>query len=288
MKIKHPTFEEFYQNIYQERWAELKSSLSENHKVIRSIFGQKLDLRFSSFIYNYPTYLSEHHQILKDENLSKKFYVMDPASIICAQSLNVAPNDFVLDMCAAPGGKSLILLESLTDGLLWSNEISNNRRTKLKSVIKKYVPKDDQNKIFIKGKDAIKYGMQYPNTFDKILLDAPCSGEKHLLHNLKELSKWSPKRTKKLAKTQYALLCSAILALKEQGELIYSTCSLSPFENDYVIKRALERKSDMIKLMPIDLEEYQAEKTECGYHFLPDTSKAGPIYMAKLKKIKTS
>ncbi len=124
----------------------------------------------------------------------------------------------------------------------------------------------------------------HPNTFDKILLDAPCSGEQHLLHSTKELDKWSIKRTKRLSQAQYGLLCSAILALKENGQVLYSTCSLSPMENDQVIERFLEKKGNTAVLDLPNIELEAIERTKYGYIMLPDISRAGPIYFSRLKK----
>ena len=286
MKKKNITFDEFFEEHYQQRWPKLRAALlKDSQQVIRSTFNNT-NIRNNDCIFNYPIYKDEDKGIFTqlDSNQLKKYYIMDPASIICAKSLEISESDFVLDMCAAPGGKTLILLESIKSGQLWCNEISQARRSKLKNVIQEYTPKEMREIVHIKGKDGIRYGLMHPNTFDKILLDAPCSGESHLLHSPKELEKWNIKRTKRLAKTQYALLCSAILACKSKGQILYSTCSISPFENDEVIKRALEKKGDSVELnLPI-LDLPGIEKTKYGYIFLPDNSQAGPIYFSRLSK----
>lgn len=282
MKKEKISFEQYFESIYQQRWIELKKSLlNTNAQVIRPCFdasemgGEK-----------YPTYnhsLYEKIQQLSPRGL-KQYYVMDLASIICATSLEVQADDFVLDMCAAPGGKALILAEKLKTGTLWVNELSANRRSRLKQVIQDYIPPRLRENIFIKGKDGNRYGLMYPNYFDKILLDAPCSGEKHLLENPHELEKWTIKRTQRLAKNQYSLLCSAILALKSGGQLVYSTCSISPLENDEVIKKALTKKSDQVVLDLPEIDFPGIEKTEVGYIMLPDQAQAGPIYFSRLLK----
>ena len=279
MNNKKQTFDEYFSQIYQNRWPNLKKSLSFHQQIMRSCFGQPTPTAKSQRL-GFPCYDPDIHF----QDRTKDFYVMDPASAICAQSLDISEGDFVLDMCAAPGGKSLILLEKLRSGILWSNEISSARRMKLKSVIQQHVPKDLRKNIFIKGKDGMKYGLQFSETFDKVLVDAPCSGEKHLIQNSKEAQKWSLKRTQRLSKTQFGLLCSAILATKPGGSILYSTCSISPLENDGVIGRAIERKSNLIELDLPDLNIPSIERTEFGYLFLPDYSQAGPIYFSRLKK----
>ena len=206
--MKNNKFEQYFEEIYQERWIALKQALlSRESQVIRPIRQDFQSLSLES-AFKLPAYSQEHFQAtnqLNSEGL-KSSYVMDAASIVAALALEVAPDDFVLDMCAAPGGKSLILLEALEDGILWANEISRNRREKLKEVIRAHATNESRDKVFIKGKDGNRYGLNHPDTFDKILIDAPCSGEKHLLLSPLELERWGPKRTKRLAINQYSLL----------------------------------------------------------------------------------
>lgn len=287
MKKQKLTFESNFSQVYQERWSKLKSALMEQeNQIVRATFDAP-QLKSTNTIFSYPVYDESLKGVHFHKNPAgkKQYYIMDPASVIAASCLEIKPNDHVLDMCAAPGGKSLILLEKLKEGTLWCNEISAARRMKLKSVIQEYVPQSYRERVFIKGKDGIKYGIMFPETFNKILVDAPCSGEQHLLHSPSELDKWSLKRTKRLSQTQYGLLCSALLALKEGGQILYSTCSISPLENDEVIKRLLTRKGGQIRLDLPDLALEGIERTEYGYIMLPDNSQAGPIYFSRLKKI---
>lgn len=286
MQFKKQSFDEYFLSIYESRWESIKTAFKSHGQIMRPSFG-KIAPPSSQDIFDMPVYQREEHFELLTPGVDGllPFYIMDPASVICAKALDVQKDSFVLDMCAAPGGKSLILLEKLQSGELWSNEISSARRQKLKSIIQQYVPGEYRDKIFIKGKDGLKYGLQHSSTFDRILVDAPCSGEKHLLNSPKELATWSPKRTKKLAKTQYGLLCSAILACKSDGLIVYSTCSISPDENDAVIERALTKKKDLVCLDLPEFETNYFEKTKYGYMALPDKHGAGPIYFSRLKKI---
>jgi 16S rRNA C967 or C1407 C5-methylase (RsmB/RsmF family) len=112
-------------------------------------------------------------------------------------------------------------------------------------------------------------------------VDAPCSGERHLLGNPKELVLWSESRSKKLAQRQYALLTAALLAIKSGGRIVYSTCSISPYENDGVITELKRRKGDSFRVQDVSNLEV-GEKTEHGVQFLPDQIGWGPIYMCAL------
>jgi len=147
-----------------------------------------------------------------------------------------------------------------------------------------FIPKDKREQVYIKGKDGNRYGLNYPNTFDKVLVDAPCSGEQHLLASTKEIAKWTPTRTKRLSTAQYSLLCSALLACKPKGQIVYSTCSISPYENDRVIERILNKKSDSVKLDLPELNLEGIDKTKYGYLILPDKTGFGPIFFSRLQK----
>lgn len=285
--MKNNKFEEYFKGIYLDRWDALKNALiSSQSQVIRPI-GKSIKSKDSlESAFNLPLYSKELYESVNELNSDgiRSAYVMDSASILAAMALDVGPDDFVLDMCAAPGGKTIILLEALESGELWANEISRNRREKLKEVIRLHVPANKRERVFIKGKDGNRFGLISPNTFDKILVDAPCSGEKHLLLKESELEKWGPKRTKRLATNQYSLLCSALLALKPGGTIVYSTCSISPLENDAVIKKLLLKKGESAQLVEIKGIPNEVEKTEFGYQILPDKSGHGPIYFSKIQK----
>lgn len=279
-------FEEYFKEIYSDRFEALLSSLKHKEKQVARLSFPKHKLQEIDYLESCHWYDPQKidPNELKEDGL-RKFYIMDPASVIVARALKINPNDKILDMCAAPGGKTLILSESLKEeGELICNELSSNRRDRLKRVIREYVPDDIRQKISLQGKDAARFGILYPNYFDKILLDAPCSGERHLVQTPKELDKWTIKRTKRLSSLQYGLLCSALLALKSGGEMVYSTCSISPLENDDVIEKLLEKKGDHIEVVEVPAPSPYAEKTKFGYLHLPDKSEFGPLYFSKLRK----
>jgi tRNA and rRNA cytosine-C5-methylases len=211
-------------------------------------------------------------------------YIMDPASVMVARALEVQSGDRVLDMCAAPGGKSLILIEALKeDGEIFCNDLSPERRERLKKVIQQYVPREIRNRVWVTGKDGVQFGLKEKESFDRVLLDAPCSGERHILENENAQKEWSPRRTEHLATRQYSLLSAALLALKPGGRVVYSTCSISPDENDGVIKKLLKKKKDEVRLLEAPLG-IGGERTEYGVAYLPDQSGFGPLYFAVVEK----
>jgi 16S rRNA C967 or C1407 C5-methylase (RsmB/RsmF family) len=267
------TFNQFFSSVYGTRWNSLLSALQTDEKQMarKTLFANEL-----------PTWDGQG-EIPRSSADLLGFYVMDPASIEVANAVEVNAGDAVLDMCAAPGGKTLILAEALNGtGELVANEISEARRQRLKKVIQQYIPREVRESIFLNGKDGGRFAVTHPQHFDRVLVDAPCSGERHLLRNSKELSQWSESRSKKLAQRQYALLTAALLTCKPGGRVVYSTCSISPYENDSVIAELARRKEGTFSVeQPGDSSH--GEKTEFGMQFLPDKAGWGPIYYSVLK-----
>ena len=249
-------FFDYFSNLFGERWPALLESLKGEGKAMELRFGEGLE----------P-------------------YFLDEASVFAAESLGVVPGDCVLDMCAAPGGKSLVLASRLKgEGSLQSNDRSPDRRLRLSHVLEKSLPAEWRQIVNISGYDGVKFGMHKKECYDRILLDAPCSSDRHVLNSPSHLEVWSVKRVKRLAVEQGGLLASAIDALKPGGTLVYGTCALSPMENDDVVKRILKKRPSM---RSVQIEELPpgADRTEFGVHILPDRCEGrGPIYCAKLEK----
>ena len=275
MRSYPEVFQNYFTSVYKERWPKLLSALE----------GAEVQTpRVNTFEKNIPAFV-EGIEIPRGEGGLLGYYIMDPASIEAANTLDVQSDDFVLDMCAAPGGKTLILAEALgKSGKLVANEISESRRERLKKVIQQYIPREVRDHVFVTGKDAGKFALTHKNYFDKILVDAPCSGERHLLENAKELAGWTESRSKKLAQRQYALLTAALLSAKKSGRIVYSTCTISPIENDQVIEELLRRKAGTFEVVKPSIMPMGAESTKYGIQFLPDQCGFGPIYYCILKR----
>jgi len=227
--------------------------------------------------------VSENFHLNHFTSAQLPFYKMDPASIAAARALEVQDGDTVLDMCAAPGGKTLVLAEGLgPTGQMVANELSPKRRFRMMAVLKRYLSEEARARVDVRGFDGALYGLKKPETYDRILLDAPCSGDRGLLHKPVELENWSPKRAKNFAIRQYALLASAFSALKPGGRLVYSTCALSPFENDGVIEKLGKKKPGLFQVKKTT--GVLGEETEYGRLILPDRHQAGPIFFAVVEK----
>lgn len=247
-------FERYYRNMFGKRWENLKTALLEDVKYYELADGLKAP------------------------------YFLDKASYWAACQLPKLSDGKCLDLCAAPGGKSLVLMTKvLADNTrLDANELSASRRGRLKRVLSESLPEDKLSRVDILAYDGSKMCKKIRNEYERILLDAPCSSERHVLTNIKYLDEWSEARIKNLSIRQWALLSSAFLLLKAEAYLLYCTCALSEIENDCVIDKALAKypEAELIKIESFE----NAEETRNGLIFMPDTSSYGPLYFSLLRK----
>ncbi len=200
--------------------------------------------------------------------------------MLVAQTLGVQPGDDVLDMCAAPGGKSLVLALALQgQGLLHVNERSSERFFRLRRTLATLI---DQPSITYSQHDARQFAIKNQDSqYDKILLDVPCSSEAHVLNDAAHLAVWSTQRSKRLANDQMSMICQAIELGKPDARLVYSTCSINTQENDDIIRRLIEKRPHRIAIEP--LQYTQGEATTYGWQFWPDVCTMGPLYMCKIR-----
>jgi len=218
-------------------------------------------------------------------------YYLDAASVFAALSLDLdaAGEDLpVLDACAAPGGKSLVLASRLPLGArLVANELSSDRRRRLAAVLDRHLSPELRSRVEIRSADAAALCRRSPDAFSAILLDAPCSSERHVLADPAALAAWSPARIRNLAARQWALLSSAFIMLAPGGCLVYSTCSLAPEENDEVAARLAGKYGERVLYDPPELASAPpgSEKSRFGISILPDlASGAGPLFVCRIRK----
>lgn len=273
-------FEAFYSEIYGERWDSLRAALSESKKV-SALLNPFTDIKTEGDVLWDGVLEGESFERPSGEPAN--YYLLDAASILSARALKAGPEHKVLDMCAAPGGKSLAIQFNRLEGELVVNELSRERRTRLRRVIDEYIPKEKQDNIRVTGFDATTWCLHEKEAFDRILLDAPCSSERHLLENPDKLTDWKSGRSKRLSKLQYSLLASAAQVLRPGGRIVYSTCSISPLENDRVVERLFKKRGDGFRLIrePLPL----GEESEYGTTVLPDQGGWGPLYISVIEKI---
>lgn len=286
-------FEAWYGEVFGGRWQNLRSALLKEPRATE---------------YRVPG--------------AQKSYFLDSASILAALCLPLEGADSILDLCAAPGGKTLVLASRMDDDAhLYSNERSPARKCRLSAVVSECLPQEISGRVTVSCSDGAAWCRNHGECFDRILLDAPCSSERHVFNDEKYLSQWSPSRIKSVAMEEWALLSSAYRMLAPGGIMVYSTCALAPEENDGIVRRLVRKfggreKSDdfsdragksgpaamsapvflspepeaaeIAGFVPEDFALPAYQSTEFGYQVLPDVADgAGPIYFSVIQKQKS-
>jgi NOL1/NOP2/sun family putative RNA methylase len=216
------------------------------------------------------------------------FYVQEAASMIPPIVLDAKPGDNVLDMCSAPGSKTTQLAAMMKNkGALVSNDSDYKRMAPLSFNLQRA---GATNTI-----TTLMEGRFFKNPFDKILLDAPCSGTGTIRKSLKTLKMWNPNMVKRIAGTQRQLIETAFKCLKQGGVMAYSTCALEPEENEAIIDFLLD-KYENAKLEKINLDinhgpvikefdgqNYNKEVDKC-LRIWPHQNNTCGFFVAKIRK----
>lgn len=170
------------------------------------------------------------------------YYIQEPSAMSPAALLPIEPGDKVLDLCAAPGGKSTELGARLQgQGLLVSNDISNSRAKALYKNIELFGIKN----AVVLSEAPDKLTPRFQGYFDKILIDAPCSGEGMFRKKPAGISSWLEYGPEFYGKLQREILTEAVQMLKPGGLLLFSTCTFSPLENETSVQFILEQFPEM-------------------------------------------
>jgi NOL1/NOP2/sun family putative RNA methylase len=232
------------------------------------------------------------------EHLLGYYYIQELASMLPILALKPQKEEIILDLCSSPGSKTTQCAAKMENtGTIIANEISLGRIKILASNLERC----GVTNTIITKKDGIslckklkKEGFQ----FDKILIDAPCSGEGTLRSSPKTYLMWNIKTVKSLPRTQKQLVSSAIEILKPEGEIIYSTCTHAPEENEEIIDFILKEFKDKIKIEKINLpikpregikkwedKEYSENIKYCCRIYPQDNNTEG-FFITKLRRIK--
>lgn len=239
----------------------------------------------------------------KTEAYSKGlFYIQNLSSMLPAVILNPGEKDTVLDMCAAPGSKTTQLAAMMNNkGKIVANDADRYRVTKMENVLEQFNVKNTA----VRNEPGGGIGKREEGHYDKVLLDAPCSGEGLIyLKGEKPLRYWNIKKVKAMVRIQRDLIESAFRSLKKGGIMIYSTCTLEPEENEGVVTYLVE-KFENAEIEEVELfeskefERYEKlvkrgirEYNEVFYN--PDVSKTYRVtpsgqmmgfYIAKIRKL---
>lgn len=223
-------------------------------------------------------------------------YVQDPGAMATAECLEIQPDWWILDMCAAPGGKSSQLRNKLGEnGILISNEIVHSRCKILTGNIERLGFRNTATTCL----DPARIAQLFPETFDMIMVDAPCSGEGMFRKDDIAIKEWSVDNVLHCAQRQKGILEHAVTALRPGGYIVYATCTFSLEENEMVVDRFLQDHPcfelvpvrEAVKLYTSDGINYDGCKCSNLYdtrRFYPHRSRGEGQFMAVLHDTRSS
>ncbi|MFH1787407.1 MAG: RsmB/NOP family class I SAM-dependent RNA methyltransferase [archaeon] len=234
------------------------------------------------------------------EHLLGYYYIQELASMLPVLALKPKKEELILDLCSAPGSKTTQLASEMQNtGTIIANEVSLGRLKILASNLERcgvantIITRKDGS-AFCKRIEKYNSKIQ----FDRIIIDAPCSGEGTLRSSYKTYLMWNIKTIKNLPKIQLNLFSSAFEILKPNGTIIYSTCTHAPEENEGVINEILKNYPGELKLEKINLpikyregltewenKQYSNELKKCARIYPQDNNTEG-FFIAKFRKVK--
>ena len=199
------------------------------------------------------------------------YYIQEPSAMSAAALLAPKPGMRVLDLCAAPGGKSTQLATYLGDsGLLVSNEINTQRSRILSQNIERMGIKN----AIVTNEDSFVLASHFPGFFNAIQVDAPCSGEGMFRKLPEAIEQWSMENVAICAARQKEILDNAAVMLKPGGVIVYSTCTFSKEENEDVIEYFLEKHPDFTLE---EMERFWPHKVDGEGHFVAKLVRRGSV-----------
>lgn len=298
LEVVAAEYEEHFQRKFGARWPELRSALlsplvyaSLTNKYCSQNAAPAEDIRTEAL----PLKLSCCRRVDRDQSFPPPQadaagllanYLIDAASLVAVEALDVSPGDIVLDMCAAPGGKAVAILQQLDlvrGGQLQCNDASADRCARLRRALGQYVPREQSSAIKITQHDGTVQ-TSFARLFNKVLVDAPCSTDRHLLQNVQELQRWTPATPARNAERQFKLLCSALQAARSPALVVYTTTALDDRENDGVVRAVLQRFPERVRVRPVAQLAFGEPTALGGWLVLPDRADGwGPLYFAALE-----
>ncbi|XP_014482859.1 PREDICTED: 5-methylcytosine rRNA methyltransferase NSUN4 [Dinoponera quadriceps] len=262
-------------------------------------------------ILTFPEYLNIY--TFEEDNYSKfpppkkgstnvlDYYLLDGASILPVLALDLQPGDAVLDMCAAPGGKALTILQTFMPRLLIANDIQLSRVKRIQNVINQYVDNIGQWQDRLRVTHQNARLIEDKDIYNKILVDVPCTTDRHVLHcdenNIFKATRIQERL--QLPELQADILTNALKIISVGGTVVYSTCSLSPIQNDGVVGMALKKAwEETNSIMVVKDMRKALEPLNCLYKFgnfglryghiaIPTLQNNwGPMYFCKIVRVR--
>jgi NOL1/NOP2/sun family putative RNA methylase len=206
-----------------------------------------------------------------DASYDGEGYKFDPISAVPVIALEPKPNEKILDMCAAPGTKTILIAHMINNaGNIVANDVSRNRVLRLRENLEKHK---------INAEITNVSGRIIKDKFDKILLDAPCSGEGIVNKQKKLFETWSERRINFLARKQKKLIKNAFKILNSNGILVYSTCTFAPEENEEVVQHLLDKNENAkLEKISVNVNHSSGIQEWKGSRFADEMQKCIRIY----------
>ena len=274
--------------ILGEKYDSFLSSLNEpeqkgifvnNHKISTENFTKIVDFSVSPIAYEKSGFYIDNLKLGKHPlHCAGAFYVQDPSAMFTVNSLNFKGDEVVLDLCASPGGKSIQIANRIPNGVLVSNEIIKSRAQILYSNIERM----GLDNVIITNDDPKNIATAYANEIDVCLVDAPCSGEGMFRRGEDVVKEWNENLPNMCSVRQLEILEQANVCLKENGYLIYSTCTYSLEENENVISKFLSQHD--YELINIDFPFSRGVDMPEAVRLYPHEVKGEGQFVALLKK----
>lgn len=266
-------------------------------KILR--YGWKIETPFKEFpeiiIIKKETNLKPGEIGKTTEHLLGYYYVQDISSMMSPIALNPKEGEFVLDLCASPGSKTTQMAAMMkNEGTIIANDVSLDRI----SILNTNLERCGVTNTIVTRVDGIKFceiAFKKRIFFDKILLDVPCSGEGTLRKSPHTMEIWNLKVIEKMSRLQKKLVANAFKILKNNGELVYSTCTLSPEENEEVVDFLLKNFKIEIQEVKIPMKTREGitewngkkydERVKKARRIYPQDNDSDGFFLAKFKKI---
>lgn len=278
----------FIETFNKENYDKLEKSFDSNpYRGLRLNYNKPIDSSFFSKL--------EKHSFVKDAFIYEKtnqdygkniyhaqgcYYIQEPSAMLVGELLDVKEDDFVIDLCAAPGGKSTHIARYLgNEGLLISNDINYKRALDLSENIERMGIKN----CIVINSDVEHITDVMQGCFDKVVLDAPCSGEGMFRKNSFAKEDWSIDKVNTCVNIQKEIILDAYKLLKYDGEMIYSTCTFNKHENEEMINYLLANtNAQLIELPQIDGADRGIEMKE-AIRLFPYNYKGEGHFICKIK-----
>ena len=291
------TFEEHLKKYLNENEiAQLTQSfLNEEKKAIYLNTNKMSEKTLKTLFPNIKNHPIVPNGFLYDKNeyeLGKKiyheqgaYYIQEPSAMLVANFLDAKPNEIILDLCAAPGGKTIqTALRMNNTGLIVANDLSKSRANVLLSNIERM----GISNVVVTSLDFKNQYQKFYEYFDKIILDAPCSGSGMFRKSEEMLKDWTYEKVIKNSLIQKELILMCYKMLKKGGTMVYSTCSYSFEEDEEVVEYLLKNTDATLVNIPSFKGEYRSSKDNKTVHLLPSHFSGEGHYIALIKKPGTS